>query len=51
MSKRGMKMKPKALKGALKQTEDWTPKSAMPASKKAGKAAKGREKRLEKVAV
>ena len=43
-----MKMKPKALKGAQKQTEGFTPRQAMPASKRAGKT---REKRLEKVAV
>jgi hypothetical protein len=50
MSKR-MKMKPKALKGAQKQTEGFTPRGAMPAGKKAGKASRAREKRLEKVAV
>lgn len=49
MSKRmKMKAKPKALKGALKQTEGYTPKQAMPEGKRAGKA---RMKRLEKAPV
>lgn len=55
MSK-GHKM-PKQMKGKQKQTEGYTPRMGMPASKKAGKdvvAGKSlakREKRLEKVAM
>jgi len=42
-----MKSKPKGLKGIFKQTEGSTPKSAMPAAKRAG-SSKAREKRLMK---
>lgn len=51
MSKKSkmMKKSPKALTGALKQTEGYTPKSALGGGKKAGEGrmAKMREKRLE----
>jgi hypothetical protein len=50
-TKFGKQAQPSALKGALKQTEGYTPKQARSKGKPAGMlgGAKAREKRLEKV--
>ena len=52
-AKRGYMGKKETFKGRLKQTEGYTPKSAMPSKKKAGgriaKAREAREARLEDV--